>query len=260
MMLNPQIAAPSERARVSILERLAPSFSFSLATIAGAVGAAYIQWVFRALRMAENAGFAAVYGGLAEAHSVVTVILVLAAVIGVLGIIVAAARMFTTNRTASPPGFLFLVPAGISVLSPLIMGYAASLAVSTLKDPQGSGISGVAGTIEVLNWTAIGATLFALLILVVFTFVPFRSRTGRKFTPVIFCFSSREESLPWRSPSSWSSECAWLSLRCIESRGPNFLSRIRIPHRRVSDFSRPREPRLVLRSHHSQVFPCGFGF
>lgn len=186
MIINPQTAVPPERVRVSILERLVPSLSFALAAIAGAAGAVYIQMVFRGMRMAENAGLAAFYGGLAEVHSVVIVILVLAVAVGVVGIIVAAARMFTTNRTSSPPGVLFLGPAGISFLSPFLTGYAASLAVSAVKDPGASGLAGAAGTIEVLSWAAIGGAAFALLVLAVFTFMPFRSRTGRKFTPVLF--------------------------------------------------------------------------
>lgn len=188
MMLNPQIAVPPERARVSILERLIPSFSLALAAIAGAAGALYLQWVFRGLRAAENAGIGAVFGGLAEVHSVVTVILAIAAVVGLAGIAVAAARMFTANQTSSPPGILFLLPAGTSFLSPFVMGYAASLTVSALNDPQGRGLSAAAGTIDILNWTSIGLAILALLVLLVFAFLPFRSRTGRKITPVIFLF------------------------------------------------------------------------
>lgn len=186
MMINPQAPAALERARVSIIERLVPSFSFAIAALGGAAGAIYMQMVFRAMRESESAGIGTVYGAMAEVNLVLAVVSTLAAGVGVIGIIVAAARIFTTNRTSSPPGVLFLLPAGISLLSPFISGYAASLTLSAVTMPASGGLGGVIGTIEILNWAAIGIAVFALFGLALFTFIPFRALPGRRFTPVLF--------------------------------------------------------------------------
>lgn len=186
MMINQQTPVPPERVRVSILEKLFPSLSFALAAVGGAAGAITIQSVFRALRVAETAGAAAIIGGMAEVNLVMAVFLGLAALVGVIGIVVAAARMFTENRTSSPSGVFYLVPAGLSLVPPLLTGYAASLPVSAVRIPPSGGISALADTIGVLCWAAIGTSILALLLLAVYTFVPFGSRTGRKFTPLVF--------------------------------------------------------------------------
>jgi len=186
MTPDPQAAVAPERAPVSILERLAPSLSFALLAISGAAGAMSIKIVFRALGESESVGLDAFYSAMAEVHALAGGILAAAALAGMLGIGVAAVRMFTTNRTSSPPGVLFLLPAGISFISPLITGYAGWLAISTVNNPYLSGIGEVSNTIWVLNWTAIAATAFALVFLVAFAFIPFTSRHGRKYTPVVF--------------------------------------------------------------------------
>ncbi len=183
-MINQQTAILPVRTRISILERLAPSLSFALAALSGAVGAIYMQRFFRTLSAAENAGYVAYYMGMAEVDLLIGVVLGLSVVVGIAGIIVAAIRVFTANRTASPPGVLFLVPAGISLISPLMTGYAG--AVANLAMGSASGIANAGDKIAVLNWAAIGVTAIALVVLAIFTFVPFRSKNGRKFSPVLF--------------------------------------------------------------------------
>ncbi|HVF46400.1 MAG TPA: hypothetical protein VNA17_02425 [Pyrinomonadaceae bacterium] len=170
---------------MSIVERLVPSLSFAVAALSGAAAAMWLQMVLRAMRNAENAGYTAFYNAMAEVYAIGGISLMIALALGLVGIATSAARMFTANRTASPTGVLFLLPAGICLVPALLVDYAGWLAVSAVNTPGSPGISGIAVTISVLNWAAVGTVVLAFLILAMFSFIPFRSRKGRKFSPVL---------------------------------------------------------------------------
>ena len=186
MMINPPTPQAPERSRVSIVERVVPSMSFALASLSGAAAAAWMQLVFSAMRSVENAGYAAFYSAMTEAYAVGMVGLTMAAVVGLGGVATSAVRMFTVNKRSSPPGALFLFPAGLCLTPPLLTDYAGSLATAAVRNPVSGGLSSVSGTIDILNWLTIGVALFSLLFLAAFSFVPFNSRNGRKAAPVLF--------------------------------------------------------------------------
>ncbi len=181
-----QMPAEAEKVRVSILERLVPAAALGLLAFSGVVGAFHFRRVIAAMRQAENAGIDAFYAAMAEVFLVLGSLAAVAALFGVIGLIVSAARMFTTNTKASPPGFLFLIPAFFCFLPPLLADGAASLAIQTVSDPGGSGVSGVAGKIDILTWAAIGTSLLAFLVLAAFAFIPFSAKPARRYSPVIF--------------------------------------------------------------------------
>ena len=173
--------------RVSILERIVPAVAFTVAAISGAVGALMIFRFFSTLRHAENAGREAFLGAMSEIELVVAGVLVFAALLCGLGIVVSIIRLFTTNTTASPPGFLFLMLGLISLLPPFGIHYVLHMmkAVAIAEVMPEGGISAVAGTVNTVSYLAIGAAVGIALLMIVFAFVPFSSRPGRKSSPLI---------------------------------------------------------------------------
>ncbi len=178
---------PDTHIRVSILERLVPSFAFTLAAISGAVGGLMVFRLFSSLRQSENAGYAAIFGGVAEIELVIAVVLVFAAVLCAIGIIVSVIRLFTTNTTASPPGVLFLMTGLLSLVPAFVLHYALRLIKEVVSSPNpvDGGISAVADTISAVSYFAIGAACVIALVLFAFSFIPFRSRAGRKASPLV---------------------------------------------------------------------------
>lgn len=168
--------------RVSILERLVPSLAFAIVAMSGAVGGAMLIRFFTLLGQSENAGYGAFFGGTAEIEFAVGVVLVFAAVLCAIGISVSAIRLFTTNTTASPPGILFLMTGLVSLVPTLALHYAIRLMKGVVMSPipADGGVSAVADTVRTVAYFAIGAGGVIALAMLAFSFIPFRSRAGRK--------------------------------------------------------------------------------
>ena len=179
---------PNTNVRVSILERLVPSLAFAVASISGAVGAAMVIRFFVAMRQAEAAGYAAFFGGMSEIEFAVGIVLVFAAVLCSIGVIVSVIRLFTTNTTASPPGILFLMIGLLSLVPPFALHFVLHIMKEIVNSPtptEGGGVSSVADkfmTFAPFAFIAIGVIVLGLI---AFTFIPFRSRPGRKSSPII---------------------------------------------------------------------------
>ena len=173
--------------RVSIFERIVPSLAFAVTAIGGAVGGAMLLRLLAALRQSENAGYAAVIGGVAEIEIVVAGVLIFAAALCAAGILVSAIRLFTTNKTASPPGLLFLMTGLLSVVPAFALHYVLHLIKEVLRAPDltEGGISVIAGTITGVAWFAIGSAVVIALVMLAFSFIPFSSRAGRKSSPLV---------------------------------------------------------------------------
>ena len=176
---------PNSNVRVSILERLVPSLAFALVAISGAVGSAMLLKLLSALRRAESAGYAALFGGLTEVEFAVAVLLVFAAVLGALGMLVSIIRLFTTNTKSSPPGLLFLVTGLVSLVPPFALHWVMHAMKEVVRTPSGGGIATIASTITTVTWFAIVSACVIALVLVAFTFIPFSSRPGRKALPLV---------------------------------------------------------------------------
>ena len=173
--------------RVSVLERLLPSLAFAVAAISGAVGVGMLIRFFATLRQAETAGYAAFFGGIAEIELVVGVVLVVAAVLCAIGIIVSVVTLFTANTTASPPGLLFLMTGLLSLVPPFALHYVVHMMKGIVSSPTPTegGVSRVADTFMTLAPFALVATALIALVLLVFPFIPFSSRPGRKSSPLV---------------------------------------------------------------------------
>src|SRR4030095_17175165 len=109
--------------RVSIRERLVPSFAFGVAALSGAVGAFMLIRFLTSLKQAEVAGYYVFFDGVSKIELVVGGVLVFAAVLCAVGILVSIIRLFTTNTTASPPGLLFLMTGLLSLVPPFALDY-----------------------------------------------------------------------------------------------------------------------------------------
>ena len=178
---------PNTRLRVSILERLAPSFAFAVAALSGAVGVVMFIRFFVRLQQSQNAGYASFFGGMAEIELVVGAVLIFAAVLGAIGILVSIIRLFTTNTTASPPGLLFLMMGLLSVVAPFAVHYVLHRMKEVVRTPGlvEGGVSAVAGPFMTAAPFVIGAACVVALGVIAFSFIPFSSRAGRKASPLV---------------------------------------------------------------------------
>ncbi len=186
-LYSPTMMIPNTHSRVSILERIVPSLAFAVAAISGAVGGGMLIRFFTLLRQAENAGYAAFFGGTAEIEFAVGGVLIFAAVLCAIGILISIVRLFTTNTKASPPGLLFLMIGLLSLVPPFAIHYVLHLMKEVLLSPTPpeGGVSAVAGMVFTVAYFAIGAACVIAIVLIVFSFVPFSSRAGRKASPLV---------------------------------------------------------------------------
>ena len=168
--------------RVSILERIVPSLAFIVAAVSGAVGGAMLIRFFSLLSQAELAGYAAFFGGVAEIELAVGGVLILAVALCAIGIVVSIIRLFTTNKTASPPGLLFLMLGLLSLVPPFAIHYVLHTMKEVVTSPDPA--AGF-GTLTTAAYFAIGGPVVITLVLLAFAFVPFTSRAGRKSSPIV---------------------------------------------------------------------------
>lgn len=185
MIQQGQFAQIPEKARVSMLERFVPSISLGLAALSGSAGSAMWLWTVSRFRAEQNVGLAAFYAAMTQVKLAAIIFLVAAAILGSAGIVVSAVRMFTSNRKSSPPGTLFAVLGFLSLISPLLFGIALWLIFDSVE-PGNGGIAAWTGTVQVFSIAAFVASGLSILALLVFSFVPFSAKLGRKFSPLIF--------------------------------------------------------------------------
>src|SRR3954471_19120178 len=96
----------TNKARVSIVERLIPSLSYALVAVSGVIGGVMVLQLLESLRSPEMAGVALFFIATARLEVIMGTVLLVAAAIGGVAILIAVVRLFTANTTASPPGVL----------------------------------------------------------------------------------------------------------------------------------------------------------
>lgn len=174
-----------ERARVSILERVVPAVSFGLASISGVVAAVMTSNAFISLRNAENAGMDSIAEALTTINHVALSLLGLSIAIGVAGVVIILVRMSSEQAKASPPGFLYLLSSIPCMISPAIVAYAWSVIVDVVIGRNTDNPTATGAWISQLLIIAILIGGAALIVLPVFSFVPFSARRGKKITALV---------------------------------------------------------------------------
>ena len=175
-------------ARVSIIERLIPSIAYACASVTGAIGGVLILQLLERMRIANTAGLDSFLALTTQIEFAMGAMLCVAAAINGIGLLFSAVRMFSTNKTASPPGYVFLVVALLSLIPPFLIHFILHLLEETAMHREEGGISAVATTITALCYLAPALSVVAIFALVAFTFFPFSSRLGRRLSPTIFLF------------------------------------------------------------------------
>jgi hypothetical protein len=184
-MIDNNSTTQPERVRVSIFERIVPLAAFGLAAAAGGIGGWTIISLITAIAQNENAGKAALSGGLAEYTIYPLVFLYAACALGVVGICVAIGRMVITTSTASPSGVSFIVP-GILSLVPIALVWNAGGMIMGIFDGTAKVVAGEFGsTIAAYCTAAMIAAPIILFVLLAWAVIPFRARPGRRFGPLI---------------------------------------------------------------------------
>jgi hypothetical protein len=186
--MTPQTQAPNRPPRVSILARAVPAVSYLLPALGAAVSALLLVNVMRGMRNAEAAGIAAVSGGISQANLAIIVALYLAAIIGIVGVIIGLVRMFTTTTTANPAAWYFLVTGALGLVPVLFLWQAQSLLLNVIFGRSVTG--GVAEVANQFTLLTMGAMIFGVtvaLILLVSAFVPLPRilRARRMWAPFV---------------------------------------------------------------------------
>jgi hypothetical protein len=184
--MTPQAKIPDAVARASILARIAPAISYALPALGAAISALLFMGVMRGMRNAESAGMAAVLGGISEANLAILVSLYLAIVVGFIGVVVAAVRLFTPTTTSSPSGWFYLITGVIGLAPMLALWQGQSLLLEVLFD-RTTGVAMVAEQITMLHFLTLGMAFVSTLTLVISTFVPLPRvfRAKRKWAPLV---------------------------------------------------------------------------
>ena len=179
---------PPTPARVSIIARLVPAFSYALPALGAAVSAMLLLSVLRAMRNAEGAGIGAVAAGISEANLAILVTLYLGIIVGGAGVVIGLVRLFTTTTTASPSPLYYLIAGILGLLPMFALWYAQSLLLDAIfPNSAGAGVSGVAGQITLFSIVAIVLGGVSILILLASSFVPLPAilRAKKKWAPLI---------------------------------------------------------------------------
>ena len=174
--------------KVSISTRLIAALTYTIPLIGGALSSILLIGVFRALRGNESAGVEAIMGGIKEASLPVIVSFYLAAVFGIVVIVVLVVRTFMQTKTASPPSWFFAI-GGILCLIPAGLFWIAKwLALEVLSPGSSIGAGGAestGATVSQLLILSVIATPIVIIILIVLSVLPLSSRSRPKWLPLM---------------------------------------------------------------------------
>ena len=178
---------PTVPARVSILARVAPAFSYALPALGAAISALMLINVFQAMRNAEAAGLGAVSAGMREANLPIVVALYLGLILGFAGVVIGLVRMFTTITTATPSAWYFLFVGVVGLVPILLLWEAQSLVLGVVFSRATGGVVEVARQVTLLSILTILFGAVSALILLVIAFVPLPRilYAKRKWAPVV---------------------------------------------------------------------------
>ena len=178
---------PPDATSVSIIARVAPSFSFALPALGAAIRALMLINVFRAMRSAEAAGIGAVSAGIREANFPIVVALYLGVIVGLVGVVIGLVRMFTTVTTATPSAWYFLIIGIVGLLPVLLLWEAQSLLLGVIFSRSPGGVVEVARQVTLLSIMTMLFGAVSILILLVSAFVPLPRilHAKRKWAPLV---------------------------------------------------------------------------
>lgn len=171
--------------RVSILARAVPALAFIIASLGAAASAYHVRYVLWAMRAAESAGVSAVAGGLREANLFALTGLYLAAVVGLVGILIYLIRILAGAKTVSPSSLFFIAVCLVGLPAPVFLWAAESTLIGALRQPSPAGIATAAFAINwltILSMLAAPLAIFALLAVSVW---PLATTSQRRWGPVI---------------------------------------------------------------------------
>jgi hypothetical protein len=112
--------------------------------------------------------------------------LCLGAVLGLAAMGVAIYRMFAKTTTASPSGISYLTLGLLSLVPAVIVWRAATLALTVLNmDASDPNYVSITYWAETYVLGGLISTPIILILLLAFSLIPFKSKPGRRFGPII---------------------------------------------------------------------------
>ena len=170
--------------RVSIIERLVPTISYSIIAIAGAVAAMFLIFALQGIaNSASSKGIGGVASDIAHASTALSAGFVLSLLAG-FAAIVACGTMVFVKRTTASPSFLYLLVPGILSIVPAILAYPGIRMIVFAPFEQ-TDFQTVSGTLYPRLYAAIILGILAVIASLVVSFIPSRSTAGRKFSPLL---------------------------------------------------------------------------
>lgn len=174
--------------KVSISARLLAALTYIIPAIGGALSSFLLMRVMQQLAKAQTAGIVAVMAGVNEASLPSTVSLYLAAICGIILIIVLIVRLTMQTKTASPPIWFFF-SGGILCLVPAALFWSAKSLIIEVLSPgssiSASGVAGVGEKVAMLLLASIIAAPIVILLLLAASVLPFRSGSKMKWLSLV---------------------------------------------------------------------------
>jgi hypothetical protein len=180
------------RLKVSVIERIVPALSYTIAAIGGGLSGYMLLRMMQALRKSESAGISTVMAGMAEANIPVLVALYLAVFVGLIGVIISIAFQFATRKTSSSPIWLPAIPAIFGLLPVLMVWYAETLIIDVISPSSrtsGQGAAEVGSTVATLIIVAIIFAFVSIFVSLAMSVLPFSSQASRRLGPVALTVS-----------------------------------------------------------------------
>lgn len=171
------------RIRVSILERLIPNLSYSIAGIGAGATALFLLFALNGLVNSATQGIGSFSSALTNALTSLEVGLILAILMGVVAIVVKIIMMVTTRKTASP-SFIHIVVAGFIALIPVVITYLITFQMLWGPILQNN-LLDYKGVLYAFLVVAAFLGFLTPVIGVVMSLIPATSRPGRKIAPLI---------------------------------------------------------------------------
>ncbi len=174
-----------EKVRVSFMERAVPFLGFVTAAIGGGFGAWYL-YSFVSRRLADpSLSLDMMSHHVIGSTSIALISLYVSVVLVFAGIVIAAVRIFTTNTNASPLGLSYLLVGILNLVPVALLWYGASYIIGIFDPVNPSGKSGFARITLNYSLAAMIVAPFVALLSAIWSVMPFRSRLGRRYGPLI---------------------------------------------------------------------------
>ena len=146
------------------------------------VAAWWTLQLFNALKNDKTATVKGLMNSLASVGQSVGLVYALAAIVGMVSIVVMLMRLDEDEAVLPGIAYVMALP---SLISPLFSAYATHMIIEAFHTTVKMDFAKLGGDVAQLLVISIIAGIFALVVILLFTFLPFSARVGKRLSPII---------------------------------------------------------------------------